>query len=159
MMLIGNKEILGIEIGEYYEDSIQMQHVTIWVGGKNLTPDDNVVYLPAFYSSLQAEIERLGKNDFMTPNLDHLSIDEIFNQFWESEEPFHYNVLQYDLSTRPAICYFIEGMSGSSILCAYLHPIESPPVPLGKAFEVKVTKDKVIAILRETLDNLSSVWV
>lgn len=57
MTIIGDNNFIAFDIGLYYADSIQQQHITTWVGGKQINPLDDLVYLPSFYTKLKNEID------------------------------------------------------------------------------------------------------
>lgn len=80
MTIIGDNNFIAFDIGLYYADSIQQQHITTWVGGKQINPLDDLVYLPSFYTKLKNEIDWLEAHKFLRSNCDGLLQDEVFDR-------------------------------------------------------------------------------
>ena len=158
MKLIGEKRTFGVEIGPYCEDSKQLQHIRVWVGGKCINPIDDVVYLPTFYTKLENEICRLESNAFSNSNFSTLTDQELFDTL-KLDYAGHHQVLLYDVSIGAAQCYFVDGRSGNTLLCAYWEGRHDPKSEVGVVFGVHITKEQLLETLRSVLSNLSNQWV
>ncbi len=160
MILIGRKDRLGFSIGNYLKGSIQQQHITIWVKNNNITYYDDVVYLPSFYNQIEKEIVLLEKNKYIPIDFENFSTDdELFSYLRDSEEGDIHSVFCYGATTDQVSCFFVERKAGGSLLCAYSNPVAPPPLPTNEIIELNISKNEFTDILRETLDNLSNVWV
>ena len=158
MMIIGDKTRFAFDIGLYWNESKQHQHITIWSAGQPINPIDDVVYLPSFYTKLQNEIRRLEKNDFGRPDLNGLHLPEIFKRLDEEENELR-QVLCYDVSTSPARCFFLEQDSGGVLLWSYWDSRHFPSEETGSVFSLDISKEELLDVLKGSLDNLSDVWV
>ena len=158
MKVVGDKTRFAMEIGPYRYESKQLQHVTIWSAGKSLNPVDEVVYLPTFYTKLQTEIRRIEDGDFERTDLEGLSLEEIYQRFDDEENEIH-QILCYDMSTCPAKCFFLEQDSGSTLLWSYWDTRHNPSDEIGAVFALDISKEELSDVLRESLRNLSDVWV
>ncbi len=158
MNIVGDKTRFAFEIGPYWSESKQHQHITIWSAGQPINPIDDVVYLPSFYTKLQNEIRRLENNDLGRPDLHGLRLPEIFKRFDEEENELH-QVLCYDVSTCPARCFFLEQGSDGVLLWSYWDSRHIPSEETGSVFTMDISKEELLGVLKESLGNLSDVWV
>jgi hypothetical protein len=158
MAIVGDKKHIAFEIGSYWADSIQQQHITIWIGNKRINPIDDVVYLPTFYTMLKKEIDRIETNEFSRLDCDRLQPDEIFHRL-EHEDSSMFQVLNYDSSTCAAICYFLAYDSTSTILFKYWDDRHKPSEEIGRVYCVEISKDSILKVMKEALGKLSDVWV
>ena len=149
MKLIGNKEIVGFEIGPYCAGSKQLQEINTWVKGKHIHVHDNIVYLPAFYTHLEREILALEKNDYSQSGLMNRSDDELYAHLMENWEQL---ILRYDIGVNPAWCVFVESPPSDFILFS-LQDLQSE---IGNLFKVEISKQQLLKTLRELLANLSN---
>ena len=158
MMAIGSRALVAFEIGDYWRDSKQHQHIDLWVGNKRITGDDNVVYLPTFYSKLENEILRLQSHEFFSADLRGLSVEDAFRLLDSRDDTFH-RVLNYDLTVGIAKCFLYADGPVYRIVGAFRHPSHEPRDEIGKVFSAAVTNDVLIDTLRVALNSLSRVWV
>lgn len=60
-MMIGQKEVFAFEIPEMPNPTAQFRECNIFIGGRSVCCDDNIIYTSAFIASLQSELRRLVK--------------------------------------------------------------------------------------------------
>lgn len=60
-MIIGQKEIFGFELPEMLDSAARLRECNIFIGGRSICCDDNMIYTIAFITSLQHELQRLIK--------------------------------------------------------------------------------------------------
>lgn len=80
-LVVGDLNRFGFQIA-LHPSSEQIHKVSIFMGGKNLTPFDNSAYLPSFVSRLKATSKWLkGKIDYLKYEqlLSGLNLTEIHN--------------------------------------------------------------------------------
>ena len=53
----GNRSTFAFELGNFHEESTDLRTVDVYVNGRWLTCDDNVVYLPQFINSLNSDLD------------------------------------------------------------------------------------------------------
>jgi hypothetical protein len=156
MGLIGDRTKLAVDIGDYWEGSKQNQHIKVWLGGKDITSVDDVVYLPTFYHNLKNDIEKLKSHtDVRIDN--NLSDEALFIQF-EMADAAQHRILSLDLTTMSARCYYVHSQNSSYIIFSYWDERHEPRSEVGKVFHVDIEKEEIVNTLQETLHNISTRW-
>lgn len=156
MGLIGERTKLAIDIGDHWEGSKQNQHMKVWLGGKDITSVDDVVYLPTFYNNLKKDIEKLESYTYTDTDNDP-SDAALFNHF-EMTDAAQHRILALDLTTMSARCYYVYSRKSSYIIFSYWDERHEPRSEVGKVFHVDIEKEEIVTILHEALQNISTEW-
>ncbi|WP_438026206.1 hypothetical protein [Sorangium sp. So ce233] len=156
MGLIGERAKLAVDIGDHWERSKQNQHMKIWLGGKDITSVDDVVYLPTFYNNLKNDIEKLKAYAHTSTN--NSPRDEALFNHLEMTDAAQHRILSLDLTTMSARCYYIYSQNSSYILFSYWDERHEPKSDVGKVFRVDIKKEEIVDILQETLNSISTKW-
>lgn len=56
-MLLGNKETIGFEVGEYVKGSPKLRYLEIWLCAKRITEFDNVAHIPTLVAACDDDAE------------------------------------------------------------------------------------------------------
>ena len=155
MNIIGTKSLIAFEIGAFYANSKQLRHISIWLANKVINPIDNVVYLPSFCHYLSTEICRLRDNSLEISELADSVDEQVFTELAEEDYELH-QVLNYDSSTCPAKCFFIERTVGNTLVFSYWDPRHEPKSEIGKVFGLKLSKNELLHVLSELSSTLST---
>jgi hypothetical protein len=155
MKIIGDKNKVAFEIGEFWQGSKQNQHINYWVGGKKITCFDDVIYLPTFYTALEGEIHMLENEDFVIGNSANLSDEELFRKLDAADDQLN-DVLNYDITVCPATCYLVRLNNKHKIIYSFW---DDRHAEVNRIFSIEIDKQYLIQILKETLNELSSTWI
>ncbi|WP_437634863.1 hypothetical protein [Sorangium sp. So ce854] len=156
MGLIGERTKLAVDIGDPWEGSKQNQHIKVWLGGKDITSVDDVVYLPTFYSNLKNDIEKLKSYAYVSTD-DAPSNEALFARFEEIDAVQH-RILSLDSTTMSARCYYVYSPDSSYILFSYWDERHEPKSEVGKVFRVDIGREEIINTLQASLQNISAKW-
>jgi len=152
--IVGDKTRLAFEIGAYWKSSKQHQHINVWLAGRHLTAEDDLVYLPSFYTHLEEEIVVVESASWRRTDFAGMSQEEIFRHL-ENDECHNHRVLRYDATVcRFDSFYFEEGTNGV-FLCSTWPPDQEA----GHVFGVQISRSEFLSVLKELLSKLSGSWV
>ena len=158
MKIIGNKSLLAIELGSFWEGSKQHQDIKTWINGENVSGFDSVVYLPSYYTSLNREIDRLKKGSFYSENFLNKSDSELFQLMYLTEND-HNKVLCYDITVCSVDCYFVNTEISERILYSFRNnKNKDEQESANNVFSIDIRKELFLSILIRTVDNLSTQW-
>lgn len=156
MGLIGERTRLAVDIGECWEGSKQNQHIKVWLGGKDITSVDDVVYLPTFYNNLKNDIAKLKSYAYVSTD-DDPSDEALFAHF-DATDAVQHRILSLDSTTMSARCYYVYSPDSSYIIFSYWDERHEPRSETGRVFRVDIEREEIIDTLQEALQNISTKW-
>ncbi|WP_227430691.1 hypothetical protein [Psychrobacter sp. I-STPA6b] len=149
-MMLGNKKTIGFD---FLGKSGKFINMNVFVGGKNISFQDNSYYIYPLILNLKKEIEFFTYNELsLREGLGDINLSELYNLFFNDKTSVYKNseigldILFFDLSVKRAFFY------------AYQE--ENDLIIFGKFFEndelisTRLKKSEYIDTLNQLLSNI-----
>lgn len=169
MKVFGDKDTFSFEIGENIDTSLRL--VNIFIGGRNICCEDNIVYLPQFINSISVTAENLRKKiDYYKyiNYLEWMSLEEAHNFLLgtsNSESPHYnlennkfylcYSIFQWGPTTDDASCFLIP--MNELLYLTYSFPSKANIVGYNRIFSVAITPYEIIHVIENALSELKGL--
>jgi hypothetical protein len=151
----GDRTKFAVEVGEPRSPDLCV--VDLWAGGKLLTTDDNVAYLPSFRLSLRATAAQVRRRDLPPCPYPGRTPEEIYRLLHagETERRERFWFLQWGETTDNISAYaYLAG--DLVIVFAYWRPEHPLPADRGSVFVARIPPDEFATILEEAADRLDA---
>jgi hypothetical protein len=156
----GDRARFCVEVGE--NTTYRLRAVDLWAGGKWLTADDNMAYLPSFIHSLRSAAAQVRRGDVSPCPFPDRSPEEIFQLLLaddESDFRERFWLLHWGETLDNVSSYVY--LDGGELVIVFSFTRELHPFPedRGKVFVARVRPDEFVTVLEEAADLLDAELV
>ncbi len=158
----GDRARFCVEVGEIAGG---LRTVDLWAGGKWLTVDDNMAYVPSFIHSLRSTAARVRRHDVSPCPFPEHSPEENFRllteiaKVGESDLPEQFWLLHWGETVDNVGSYVYADGDDLVIVFGFWRATHPFPEDLGKVFVARVPSDEFVAVIEEAADLLDAEFV
>ena len=157
MQRFGDRARFCVEIGEITPPSLRT--VDLWAGGKWLTADDNIVFLPTFIGSLQYTAAQVRRGEVSPCPFPERSPEEIFQLLLGDDETdfrMQFWLMHWGPTVDNVTSYVYLDGDDLVIVFGYNRELHPFPEDLGKVFVARIPPDEFAAVLEQAADLLDA---
>jgi hypothetical protein len=157
MQRFGDRARFCVEIGEITPPSLRT--VDLWAGGKWLTTDDNVIFLPTFIHFLRSTAAQVRRRDVSSCPFPEHSPEEIFRLLDADDETDlreQFWLMRWGETVDNVMSYVY--LDGDELVIVFSYRRAGHPFPeeLGKVFVARILPDEFAVVLEQAADLLDA---
>ncbi|MBX3397105.1 MAG: hypothetical protein KF873_00070 [Gemmataceae bacterium] len=157
--LFGDKSRFAAEVGDYWDEQEQNRHVDLWAGGRRLTCDDNIAFVPVLCMDVSETVDWLKSGCDLSPPFPDLTPIETHRRLVELDDGSRekYWFPHWGPITDNVTGHLFRIGEQVTITLDFWRNTHSIPEERGVPFAIELPEKELIEVLEQTLTVLERV--
>ncbi|MFI1991672.1 hypothetical protein [Actinoplanes sp. NPDC020271] len=151
--LFGDPATFAVEIGDFWS-APHLRVVDLWAGGRRLTVEDNVAYLPAFCRLMRWTVDQVRGDRVPARTVAEHGPEETFQLLHEDDEQ-SFRFLNWGETVDNVVTYaYLDG--DLVLLFSFWRPTHPVLEERGKALSARIAPDEFVSVVNAAADVLEA---